>query len=676
MTSIDLDTFEQASEESLALRNTLDRYNYEYYVLDAPSVPDSEYDRALRTLADLEKNFPELIDPQSPTQRVGGSPLASFNTITHLLPMLSLDNAFNADNLKDFERRIKDRLKQDNAIDYVLEPKLDGIAVSLLYIKGKLTRAATRGDGLTGEDITQNVRTIGSVPLTLFGHDWPSTLEVRGEIYLPKAGFEALNERAKKNNEKGFMNPRNAAAGSLRQLDPNITASRPLQMCCYSAGYIEGGQLPDNQFDTLKKFHQWGFRINPLMAKAQSIDACMAYINNVTEQREQLDYDIDGIVIKVNNFKDQNQLGFVAKAPRWAIAFKFPAQEEITQLKAVEFQVGRTGAITPKAVLEPVFVGGVTVSNATLHNADEIARLGIMIGDTVIIRRAGDVIPQIVSVVADKRPQDAVPIIFPTQCPVCGSPLSKVEGEATYRCTGGLSCKAQMKRTIEHFVSRKAMDIDGLGSKIVEQLVDKDLVAHIDDLYHLNVETLAPLERLAEKSATNLINALETSKTTSLNRFIYALGIREVGETTAKSLANAFFTLDNIRTASEDALIAVDDIGPIVCQHILDFFNNEHNQGVVDALIEAGIHWPDVEAKKEHDSALAGKIVVLTGNLENLTRDEATDKLESLGAKVTKSVSKKTDLVIAGAAAGSKKTKAEALGIEVIDEAAMLVFFR
>ena len=659
-------------EQLNTLRQTLEQYNYEYYVLDAPTVPDSEYDRTLKALIELEKVHPELISPTSPTQRVGGIPLEKFDQVKHLKPMLSLDNVFGQEDLQAFEQRLQDRLKDKSPIDYVLEPKLDGIAVSLLYQAGKLTRAATRGDGETGEDITQNVRTIGSVPLTLRGSGWPDTLEVRGEIYLPKKGFETLNDNARAKGEKGFMNPRNAAAGSLRQLDASITATRPLEMCCYSAGFIEGGTLPDNQYDTLNQFHAWGFRINALMQKAHSVKDCLSYVDSILAQRETLDYDIDGVVIKVNPFALQNRLGFVAKAPRWATAFKFPAQEEMTTLETVEFQVGRTGAITPKAVLTPVFVGGVTISNATLHNADEIERLGLMIGDTVIVRRAGDVIPQIVSVVISKRPATARSIVFPTSCPVCDSPLEKDENEAVFRCTGGLSCNAQMKRAIEHFASRKAMDIDGLGTKIIDQLVDLNHVGHLDELYQLDQTTLSSMERLGDKSAANLINALEASKKTTLARFIYALGIREVGETTAKSLAKHFSSMDKLAEASEDTLLAINDIGPIVADHIVHFFENPKNTAVIASLLDSGINFESTQATVASDHEVSGKTVVLTGNLDSLSRDEATEKLELLGAIVTKSVSKKTDIVVAGAKAGSKKTKAEALGIMVVDEAQLL----
>ncbi|MCY4044877.1 MAG: NAD-dependent DNA ligase LigA [Cellvibrionales bacterium] len=670
------DLFFDAKQEILELRKRLEQYNYEYYVKDNPSVPDSEYDRCLNALKTLEAEHPEYQDNLSPTQRVGGKALSAFESVTHKLPMLSLDNIFDDDGMQDFERKIQDRLKSNDPIDYVLEPKLDGIAISLMYENGQLTQAATRGDGVTGEDITQNVKTIKSVPLTLRGDDWPKTLEVRGEIYMPKAGFNALNEKAKTSGEKTFMNPRNAAAGSLRQLDSKITATRPLEFCSYSVGFYEHGTLPDNQFDTLHQFLAWGFRINPLMEKATSPSECIEYIDKVGKLRESLGYDIDGIVIKVNVFALQERLGFVAKAPRFAVAFKFPAQEEMTTLNDVEFQVGRTGAITPRAVLDPVFVGGVTVSFATLHNADEIERLGLMIGDTLVIRRAGDVIPQVVSVVLDKRPKNAKPINFPTYCPVCESPIEKDSDESVYRCTGGLTCTAQMKRSIEHFASRKAMNIDGLGSKIVEQLVDTGLVTHLDALYTLDIQTLAGLERLAEKSATNLFNAIEQSKTTTLPRFLFGLGIREVGETTAKSLAEHFKTLEALSSASFDALINVDDVGPVVAEHIHAFFANEQNQAVLSRLLSSGINWPEIKTLEatHTDNPVYGKVVVLTGSLTQITREEATELLESMGAKVTKSVSKKTDWVIAGEKAGSKLTKAESLGINIADEATFLAW--
>ena len=661
--------------DSLALqinqiRQQLEQYNYEYYVLDQPTVPDAEFDRLMQALKALEKAHPEHQSPTSPSMRVSGTPLAKFEQVRHQVPMLSLDNIFDEQGLIDFIKKITEKALFKDNIDFVFEPKLDGIAVSLMYENGELTQAATRGDGLTGENITQNVRTIKSIPLKLFGDHWPEKLEVRGEIYMPKAGFEALNEKAREQAEKGFMNPRNAAAGSLRQLDAQITAQRPLTMCCYSVGLVEGGSVPDNHFDTLTYLGRLGLKINPLMAKINKQQDCLQYIEKLQQQRESLPYDIDGIVIKVNDFALQQQLGFVAKAPRFATAYKFPAQEEMTLLKGVEFQVSRTGAVTPKALLEPVFVGGVNISNATLHNADEIQRLGLMIGDTVVVRRAGDVIPQVVSVVTNKRPIDAKAIIFPTHCPVCHSQLERVPGEAVYRCTEGLSCSAQLKRAIAHFVSRKAMDIEGFGSKIIEQLVDKKMVQQLDQLFQLSQDELADLDRLAEKSAGNLITALENAKQTTLARFLFALGIREVGEATAKALAQHFITLDAIMTAPEEALLSVPDVGPIVSQHLVSFFAHSHNREVVAELIKAGIHWPD--PMQAETSAIAGKTFVITGQLSEMGRQQAKEALELRGAKVTGSVSKKTDFLIAGSESGSKLEKAKALSIAILDEQAFM----
>ncbi|MGB0459107.1 MAG: NAD-dependent DNA ligase LigA, partial [Porticoccaceae bacterium] len=528
------------------LKSELNQYNHAYYVLDDPSIPDSEYDRLMRELQDIEAQYAELQTPDSPSQRVGGKALDSFSQVKHEVPMLSLDNAFSDTEMVDFERRIKDRinLAQGQKLIYACEPKLDGVAVSLIYQKGLLIRGATRGDGSVGEDITANVRTIKSIPLRLQGDDYPELLEVRGEIYMPRDGFNEFNIKAREAGEKPFVNPRNAAAGSLRQLDSKITATRPLEMCAYSVGQYQGDQKPDSHFAMLKRLGTLGFKINQHIKQVEGIDACEDYYQYLAGLRDQLDYDIDGIVYKVNDFELQQRLGFVAKAPRWAIARKFPAQEEMTRLLDVEFQVGRTGAVTPVARLEPVFVGGVTVGNATLHNADEIDRLGVCIGDTVIVRRAGDVIPQIAKVVLEKRPQDAQPIVFPDRCPVCQSTVKRIEGEAVARCTGGLFCGAQTKEAIKHYASRKAMDIDGLGDKLVDTLVDHELIYSVADLYELKLEKLINLERMAQKSAENLLNSIEASKQTTLPKFLYALGIREVGEATAQTLANNFGTLD------------------------------------------------------------------------------------------------------------------------------------
>lgn len=657
------------------LHEQLHQHNYRYYVLDDPQVPDAEYDRLLRELQSIESQYPDLQTSDSPTQRVGAIPLSQFDTVTHDLPMLSLDNAFNADELQQFDRRIRDRLGRDATLEYACEPKLDGIAISLRYDNGRLVRGATRGDGSVGEDITQNVKTIASVPLRLRGNEFPDVLEVRGEIYMPKAGFERLNQQARDNDDKVFVNPRNAAAGSLRQLDSRITATRPLELCAYSVGLVEGGNLPSTHISVLQQLHQWGFRINPEMAPANGVEECLAYYQQLGEKRHSLPYDIDGIVFKVNDIGLQKRLGFVSRAPRWAIAHKFPAQEEMTVLNAVEFQVGRTGSVTPVARLEPVFVGGVTVSNATLHNADEVERLGVKVHDTVIVRRAGDVIPQVVSVIVDKRPANALDIVFPSQCPICESPVERVPGEAVARCTGGLICPAQRKEAIKHYASRKAMDIDGLGDKLVEQLVDQSLVTSVADLYLLTVEQLNTLERMGNKSAANLVAALETSKATTLPKFLYSLGIREVGEATARNLANHFGSLPALIGADEDTLQTVSDVGPIVAHFIADFFQQPHNIEAVEALQQAGVHWPDIKVIAADELPLHNKTYVLTGTLEQLSRNEAKEKLQQLGAKVAGSVSAKTDCLVAGPGAGSKLAKAENLSVPIIDEAGLLALF-
>lgn len=670
----EIDSPTQLQQHIEQLRVVIDQHNYRYYALDEPSIPDVEYDRLMRELLQLEAEHPELITSDSPTQRVGAEPLAGFSQITHEVPMLSLDNAFSNDELRDFERRLKDRLgsSADSSIRFVCEPKLDGIAVSLLYRNGKLERGATRGDGAVGEDITQNVRTISSVPLRLMGEGFPSILEVRGEIYMPKAGFEAFNKQALANEEKLFVNPRNAAAGSLRQLDAKITAKRPLEMCCYSVGLVEGGEVADSHYQMLKQLQQWGFRINKEMRLAEGVAECIEYQQQLLEKRENLAYAIDGIVFKVDSMALQRRLGFVARAPRWAIAYKFPAEEELTRLLGVDFQVGRTGAITPVARLEPVFVGGVTVSNATLHNRDEIERLGVMINDIVVVRRAGDVIPQVAKVVVERRPDDARVIEFPSRCPICDSVLERAEGEVVTRCLGGLVCAAQQKEAIKHFSSRKAMDIDGLGDKLVEQLVDEGLITSVADLYRLSLGQLVSLERMGEKSAQNLLAALEASKSTTLAKFLYALGIREVGEATASGLAKHFGSLAALQQASVEALLEVTDVGPIVARHISDFFANEHSLELLDELQKIGIHWPDIKVKSLEELPLAGTTYVVTGTLETMGRDEAKEQLQRLGAKVAGSVSAKTSCVVAGPGAGSKLVKAQSLGIDVIDEPAFL----
>jgi len=655
------------------LRKQLRYHSHRYYVLDDPHIPDAEYDRMYRRLLELEEQYPELVSHDSPTQRVGSKPLAAFEHIQHQMPMLSLDNVFSEDELKAFDQRIKDRLNSEDEIEFAAEPKLDGLAISLRYEQGELIYAATRGDGTTGENVTQNIRTLQSIPLRLLGDDYPDVLEVRGEVFMPKVGFDKLNADAKKNGEKEFANPRNAAAGSLRQLDPAITAKRPLSFYSYAVGVVEGGQLASTHYDILKQLKSFGLPVCDELKKVSGVSACLTYYEDILKRRDALPYDIDGIVYKVNSLSLQERLGFVARAPRWAIAHKFPAQEEVTMIQDVDFQVGRTGAITPVARLEPVFVGGVTVSNATLHNMDEIRRKDVRVGDKVIVRRAGDVIPEVVRVVPGSRKKTLPEIQMLSACPVCGSQVEQLEGEAVARCSGGLYCQAQRAEAIKHFASRKAMDIDGLGDKLIEQLVEADKIHTPADLYSLSVEELASMERMAEKSAGNIISALESSKYPPLSRFIYALGIREVGESTAMNLANEFLTLDGVKGADFEQLTEVQDIGPIVAQHIVNFFQQPHNLEVIAKLLHAGIEIETVERDNSNESAaFSGKTIVITGTLPNMSRDEAKEKLLKAGAKVTGSVSAKTDYLLAGDKAGSKMVKAEKLGVKVIDEATML----
>ncbi|MDV2366197.1 NAD-dependent DNA ligase LigA [Vibrio cholerae] len=659
------------------LRKTLHEHGVRYYVEDAPTIPDAEYDRLMRELLELEAAHPELMSSDSPSLRVGGRPLDAFESVVHEIPMLSLDNAFDDGELESFYRRMTDRIQAVQHSAFCCEPKLDGLAVSLLYENGVLTRAATRGDGMTGENITENIRTIKAIPLRLQGADFPTRLEVRGEVFMPKAGFEALNARALKKGEKQFVNPRNAAAGSLRQLDSKITAQRPLAFYAYSVGVIEGGELATSHYQRFLQLKGWGLPICPETKLVTSLAEVKAFYQDILQRRQFLAYEIDGVVIKVDDIQLQERLGFVARAPRWAIAYKFPAQEELTLLNDVEFQVGRTGAITPVAKLEPVFVGGVTVSNATLHNADEIERLGVMVGDTVVIRRAGDVIPQIVSVVLERRPENAKSIVFPTRCPVCQSDVERVEGEAVARCSGGLICQAQRKEALKHFVSRKAMDVEGLGDKVIEQLVDREMVSTPADLFRLRAGELTILERMGPKSAQNVIDALNKAKQTTLPKFLYALGIREVGDATALNLAQHFLSLEAIQQASLEQFIEVPDVGVVVASHLLAFFAQDRNQQVINELLEQGITWPALTAAPVAvDSALAGKIVVLTGSFTQLSRNDAKAALQALGAKVTGSVSKNTDIVFAGEAAGSKLAKATELGIQVFDEQALIEFLK
>lgn len=654
------------------LRAALDDHNYYYYVLDDPRIPDAEYDRLFRELQTLEADYPELATDNSPTRRVGSTAETSFQEITHRLPMLSLDNAFSDDELRDFDRRVRDRLATEDPVEYVCEPKLDGLAVSLHYEQGVLTRAATRGDGYTGEDITANIRTIPSVPLTLRGDDYPDLVEVRGEVYMPKAGFEQLNRRLAEQGEKTFVNPRNAAAGSLRQKKSTVTAKRPLELCAYSMAVTDDSLLPETHWESLQRVRGWGVRINPEMRTAKGVEACLQAYQELMAKRDTLPYEIDGIVFKVNRLDLQQRLGFVSRAPRWAIAHKFPAQEELTVIEDVEFQVGRTGAVTPVARLKPVFVGGVTVSNATLHNMDEIRRLDVHIGDTVFIRRAGDVIPQVVKVVPEKRPEGAAKVVMPSQCPVCDSDIVQIEGEAVARCSGGLYCPAQRKEAIRHYASRKALDIEGLGDRLIEVLVDEGMVNTVADLYRLTKFQLSSLDRMGDKSAGNLVAAIDRARNPVLWRFLYALGIREVGEATAKSLASHFGTLEAISAANDEALQAVPDVGPIVAGHIRTFFDQPHNQETLQALQDAGVSWQEEQVVPAEAKPLAGETWVLTGTLSQMTRDQAKEKLEKLGAKVAGSVSKKTACVVAGEAAGSKLTKAEQLGVPVLDEEGLL----
>ena len=661
------------------LHQLINKYNHQYYVLDEPSVPDIEYDRLMRELIDFEKENPSLKSLDSPSQKVGGEPLKSFTQVIHQVPMLSLDNVFSAQEWQAFDKRVQDRLKTKTDFALCAEPKLDGLAVSIRYENGLFVQAATRGDGTSGENITENVRTIKSIPLKLQGNYHPEILEVRGEVFMPKSSFEKLNRNAIKKGEKTFANPRNAAAGSLRQLDSKITAKRNLAFYAYGMGFVGGeneekeGQpwLAQSHYQRLCQLKSLGLPMCPEVKLLNDTREVEAFYQDILTSREMLSYEIDGTVFKVDDIALQEKLGFVARAPRWAIAYKFPAQEELTVLEDVEFQVGRTGAITPVARLQPVFVGGVTVSNATLHNQDEIERLGIKIKDTVIIRRAGDVIPQIVSVVLDKRPDEAIDILFPNTCPVCDSEVIRLEGEAVLRCTGGLFCGAQRKEAIKHFASRKALDIDGLGDKLVEQLVDEKLIQTPADLFKLTELSVSTMERMGQKSAQNLINGIEKAKQTTLAKFIYSLGIREVGETTAANLAQYFLTFSAIKTANDETLQNVPDVGAVVATNIVSFFQQEHNVEVVNEL-ESIMSWPALEVKSEDQQPLLSQIFVITGTLNQMGRNEAKGHLQSLGAKVSGSVSAKTDFLVAGEKAGSKLTKAQDLGVAILTEQAML----
>ena len=655
------------------LHEALHAHSHRYYVLDDPSVSDAEFDLLFRELQQIEADHPELLSEDSPTQRVGSAPLSQFEQVKHRVPMLSLNNAFSLEELEDFDRRVKNRLEADDdtKITYVAEPKLDGLAVSLRYEKGVLVQGATRGDGSTGENVTENIRTIKMVPLKLKGKTIPPVLEVRGEVFMDKKAFDGINAEALANEQKLYVNPRNAAAGSLRQLDSRKTAKRNLSIYIYSMGEVEGAELPDGQLATLKWLATLGFPINPEVKLCNGPQACFDYYEAMMSMRPALGYDIDGVVFKVDSVKQQQELGFVSRAPRWAIAQKFPAEEAITVLESVEFQVGRTGALTPVARLEPVFVGGVTVSNATLHNIDEISRKDVRVGDTVVVRRAGDVIPEVARVVMEKRKKGARKLKLPTKCPVCSSPVERPEGDAVARCTNGMQCDAQRQEGIKHFASRKAMDIDGLGDKLVEQLVEAGLIHTVDDIFTLTSESLAGLPRKAEKSANNLIASINKARKTTLGRFIYALGIREVGETSAASLANHFGSLDALMQASVEELSSVDDIGPVASNSVVAFFQNKANRQVVDNLIKNGVQFPVIETV-DVEQTEAGNTYVLTGSMDKLTRDQAKQLLVQMGAKVSGSVSKKTTAVYAGASPGSKVTKAESLGVPVHDETALM----
>ncbi len=728
------------------LRREIEQHDYHYYVLDAPQVPDAEYDRLMRELRDLEARFPELVTPESPTRRVGGEPLAGFAEVEHLVPMLSLENAFDEAELRAFDHRVCERLGRER-VRYLAEPKLDGLAISLTFAEGRLLRAATRGDGRRGEDVTAQVRTIRSVPLRLQGEDWPTLMEVRGEVFLPRTGFEAINAKARAEGGKTFANPRNAAAGSLRQLDPKITAQRPLTMLCYGLGAVQDGTPVPTHSEWLELLRRWRLRTSPELRVLDGIDACIAFYREIETRRDTFDYDIDGVVFKVDSLADQETLGFVARAPRWAIAYKFPAQEELTRIEAVEFNVGRTGAVTPLARLQPVFVGGATVSNATLHNMDEIRRKDIRAGDTVYIRRAGDVIPEVVRALPERRPADTEPVTLPETCPECDSLVVKPAGEAIARCTGGLYCPAQRKEAIRHFASRRAMDIEGLGEELIEQSVDTGILTDPAGIYGLakERERLIALERMGEKSVDNLLAAIEKSKSTTLARFIYALGIRDVGEATAQALADAFADLKELMAVRVEDLVRqrgvkgigpktarairdffscnpepvceggladwlaaqkipgvsakvaanladhFDDLGALsrarvedlenrkeslvpgvgetVAERIVAFFAEPHNRDVIARLLAAGIRWetPSAPAAAPDQQSLAGKTVVITGTLGQ-PRDRIKTALQARGAKVTGSISKHTDYLIAGAAPGSKLAKAQEIGVTVVDE--------
>ena len=683
-----------AVERAAALRAQLDEANYRYHVLDEPNLPDAEYDALMRELEAVEADHPDLRTPDSPTQRVGAAPSRAFAEVRHAIPMLSLANAFSDAEVEDFARRMRERLGRTD-LEFSVEPKFDGLAISLRYENGMFVQGATRGDGETGEDVSANLRTIKSIPLRLRGKNWPRVLEVRGEVYMPRAGFEKYNEaaRASGGKIKPLVNPRNAAAGSLRQLDPRITARRPLAFFAYAVGQIDGAELPATHSATMRRLRDWGFPVSNLIDTAVGVEGCLAYFRRIGLRRDALPFDIDGVVYKLDDLAAQRELGFVGRTPRWAVAHKFPAQEQTTTVEDIIVNIGRTGAATPAARLKPVFVGGVTVTNATLHNADQVARLDVRIGDTVIVRRAGDVIPEVVSVVPENRPAHTHPWKMPAHCPVCGSAIVRDKDEVVARCSGGLSCAAQRAQAIFHFASRRAMDIEGLGERYIEDMCELGYVRSVADLYKLSLADLLEMKRraderdgttpetvkagkIATKWAENLIAAIAASKQTTLDRFLYSLGIPDVGEATAKALARWFGGLGALMAVGEEELTQVPDVGPIMAAHIATFFAEPHNREAIAQLRTAGVTWTESEPQREVPGALAGKAVVLTGTLTSLTRDEAKEKLEALGAKVAGSVSKKTSFVVAGNAAGSKLDKATELGVEVWDEARLLEFLR
>lgn len=661
----------EASARAAALREAIDHHNYRYYVLDDPEITDADYDRLMSELMALEERHPELRTADSPTQRVGAEPVTEFGKVRRDIPMLSLANAHEESELLAFDRRVREALDQAE-VEYNAEPKLDGVAISLMYRDGAFVQGATRGDGVTGEDITVNLRTVRALPLRLRGKGWPRVLEVRGEVYMPLDIFEALNREALARGDRLMANPRNAAAGSLRQLDPRITASRRLKLFCYGVGKVEGGAMPQRQHRVLERLRDWGLPVNRETRLVRGAAGCQAYYEEIGRRRDELAYEIDGVVLKVDDDEAQRMLGFVARAPRWAVAYKFPPKEESTVLRAIEFQVGRTGALTPVARLEPVHVGGVTVTNATLHNVALVEKLDLRVGDTVIVRRAGDVIPQVMGVVESLRPPHAERFTMPSQCPVCGSRVLRQEGEVIARCSGGLYCPAQRKQALRHFASRRAMDIDGLGEKLIDQLVERELVHSPADLYALDVETLASLERMGERSAAKLHQAIGRSRETTLARFLYALGIPEVGEATALQLAAAFGDLPELMAAGEEELRQVPDVGPVVAGYVTGFLREDHNREVIERLRERGVRWAPIERAPATEQTLAGKTFVLTGAMESLSRDRARDRLQARGARVSGSVSRRTDYVVAGADPGSKLEKARELGVTILDEAALL----